>query len=165
MEGLDRFNASTQTDGRRESRGAPGASLRQPPQTGNRITIGAETQAESAMESSEGSASADAYGDCAFQGCSGGEAGGGNPGGGGRRRTPSKPPLARPRPPNPIERYIACFATARAAAAAAGVSTAMLRRMRVRGYVSTRHRALLMAQACRFKIQPVELLALTLRDE
>ena len=64
------------------------------------------------------------------------------------------------RDPNPIERYIACFATARAAAEAAGVSTAMLRRMRGRGFVSTRGRALLMAQACGFRIQAAELLAL-----
>lgn len=66
-----------------------------------------------------------------------------------------------PRRPNPVERYIACFPTARAAAEAAGISTAMLRRMRSRGYVSTRQRALLMAQACRFKVKAAELLALT----
>lgn len=73
--------------------------------------------------------------------------------------SPLDPPL--PRRPNPVERYIACFATARAAAEAAGISTAMLRRMRGRGYVSTRDRALLMAQACRFKVKPAELMALT----
>lgn len=70
------------------------------------------------------------------------------------------PRLASAREPNAIERYIACFATARAAAEAAGVSTAMLRRMRGRGYVSTRGRALVMAQACGFRIQAAELLAL-----
>lgn len=67
---------------------------------------------------------------------------------------------ARGESPNPIERYIACFDTAREAAAAAGVSAAMLRRMRVRGYVSTRARALLMAQACSFRMEAVELMAL-----
>ena len=70
------------------------------------------------------------------------------------------PRLPSAREPNAIERYIACFATARAAAEAAGVSTAMLRRMRGRGYVSTRGRALVMAQACGFRIQAAELLAL-----
>lgn len=73
----------------------------------------------------------------------------------------SRPDPLPPRRPNPVERYIACFPTARAAAEAAGISAAMLRRMRGRGYVSTRHRALLMAQACRFKVKPAELLALT----
>ncbi|MBW8810310.1 hypothetical protein [Lysobacter capsici] len=73
----------------------------------------------------------------------------------------SHPDPLLPRRPNPVERYIACFPTARAAAEAAGISTAMLRRMRGRGYVSTRHRALLMAQACRFKVKPAELMALT----
>ncbi|MGO1000955.1 hypothetical protein [Lysobacter sp. CA196] len=66
--------------------------------------------------------------------------------------------------PNPIERYIACFVTAREAASAAGVSAAMLRRMRVRGYVSTRARALLMAQACEFRVEAVELMALPKGD-
>ncbi|WP_363796927.1 hypothetical protein ABU614_17000 [Lysobacter firmicutimachus] len=69
-------------------------------------------------------------------------------------------PRSAAREPNPIERYIACFVTARAAAEAAGVSTAMLRRMRGRGFVSTRARALLMAQACDFRIAAAELLAL-----
>ncbi|WP_408950001.1 hypothetical protein [Lysobacter sp. Hz 25] len=72
--------------------------------------------------------------------------------------------LERGGSPNPIERYIACFATAREAASAAGVSAAMLRRMRVRGYVSTRARALLMAQACEFRIEAVELMALPKGD-
>ncbi|MGO1072881.1 hypothetical protein [Lysobacter sp. CA199] len=84
----------------------------------------------------------------------GGSGGSGDSGGRGRRKPTS-------RSPNPIERYIACFATAREAAQAAGVSAAMLRRMRVRGYVSTRQRALLMAQACGFKLEPAELMALT----
>lgn len=91
-------------------------------------------------------------------------------GGGGSARSgaagrgpPGRSPAASSRPhrPNPIERYIACFPTARSAALAAGISTAMLRRMRGRGYVSTRARALLMAQACGFRVQPAELLALT----
>lgn len=73
----------------------------------------------------------------------------------------SNPDPLLPRRPNPVERYIACFPTARAAAEAAGISTAMLRRMRSRGYVSTRQRALLMAQACRFKVKAAELMALT----
>ena len=49
----------------------------------------------------------------------------------------------------------------RAAAQAAGVSTAMLRKMRSRGYVSTRERALRMARACGFRLGAAELLALT----
>lgn len=73
----------------------------------------------------------------------------------------SNPAPLLPRRPNPVERYIACFPTARAAAEAAGISAAMLRRMRSRGYVSTRQRALLMAQACRFKVKAAELMALT----
>ena len=93
-----------------------------------------------------------------------------NGGGGSDRsgRSGTSPPGAAPHPdplpprrPNPVERYIACFPTARAAAEAAGISTAMLRRMRSRGYVSTRTRALLMAQACGFRVKPAELLALT----
>lgn len=94
--------------------------------------------------------------------------GGGGSGRAGRSgSTPPDAPASRdpllPRQPNPVERYIACFPTARAAAEAAGISTAMLRRMRSRGYVSTRQRALLMAQACRFKVKAAELLALTRR--
>ncbi|RPE81599.1 hypothetical protein [Vulcaniibacterium tengchongense] len=62
---------------------------------------------------------------------------------------------------NPIVRYVACFGSVREAAQAAGVSTEMLRRMRKRGYVSTRQRALQMAQACQFRVKATELMALT----
>jgi len=79
-------------------------------------------------------------------------------------RLPGARRRAQRESPNPIERYIACFATAREAASAAGVSAAMLRRMRVRGYVSTRARALQMAQACEFRIEAVELMALPKGD-
>ena len=61
---------------------------------------------------------------------------------------------------NPVESYVACFGSVHAAAAAAGVTTEMLRRMRRRGYVTTRKRALLMAQACRFQVEPAVLMAL-----
>jgi hypothetical protein len=132
MERLDRFDGSTRADGGRRTRDPRQAASRQDPQTVNRITIADESQVESGVESRRRGASD-------------------GPGGG---RKPVKPG-------NPIERYIACFATARAAAGAAGVSTAMLRRMRSRGFVSTRGRALLMAQACGFKVKPAELLALT----
>lgn len=62
--------------------------------------------------------------------------------------------------PNPIERFIACFDSAREAAEAAEVSREMLRKMRHRGYVSTRDRALVMAGACRNRVKPAALLAL-----
>lgn len=62
---------------------------------------------------------------------------------------------------NAITRYIACFGSVGAAALAAGVTTEMLRRMRLRGYVSTRDRALRMANACGFRVGPAELLGLT----
>lgn len=89
--------------------------------------------------------------------------GGSERSGAGGRAPPARSPAGAARPPrsNPIDRYIACFRTVRAAAEAAGISTAMLRRMRSRGYVSTRTRALLMAQACGFRVKPAELLALT----
>jgi len=61
---------------------------------------------------------------------------------------------------NPVERYIECFQSCAAAAFAAGISTEMLRRMRKRGYVTTRKRALIMARACRFHVDAIELLAL-----
>lgn len=49
---------------------------------------------------------------------------------------------------NDVERYTAVFPSVREAAAAAGISTEMLRRMRRQGYVATRERALRMAEAC-----------------
>lgn len=62
---------------------------------------------------------------------------------------------------NPVTRYVACFATVQAAASAAGITTEMLRRMRKRGYVSTRKRALVMARACGFRVEATELMALS----
>ncbi|MEH6417169.1 hypothetical protein [Pseudomonas sp. CGJS7] len=132
MERLKRFIVSTAANGAGHPAAPEVGARRRAAQTGNRVTIVAEPQAESGVESRG-------------RGASG-------------RRGRGKPSS---RSPNPIERYIACFPTAREAAQAAGVSGAMLRRMRVRGYVSTRERALVMAQACRFKIKPAELLALT----
>lgn len=61
---------------------------------------------------------------------------------------------------NQVARYVACFDTAHAAATAAGISTEMLRRMRKRGFVTTRKRALLMAQACGFRVDATQLMAL-----
>ncbi|UHQ21568.1 hypothetical protein LVB77_12835 [Lysobacter sp. 5GHs7-4] len=61
---------------------------------------------------------------------------------------------------NPIQRYVACFATVGSAAQAAGVSTEMLRQMRIKGFVSTRNRALRMADACAGRVSAIELLAL-----
>lgn len=132
MDGLNRSNGNTWVDGRRDSGHERGTASRQDPQTGSRVTNAAESQVECAVEN-------DSCGDNGHD----------------RRR-------ARPGPrPNPIERYIACFETVRAAALAAGVSTAMLRKMRSRGYVSTRQRALRMARACGFRVGAAELLALT----
>ena len=62
---------------------------------------------------------------------------------------------------NPVERYVECFNSCGAAAQAAGISTEMLRRMRKRGYVTTRKRALIMARACSFRVDAIELLALS----
>jgi len=62
---------------------------------------------------------------------------------------------------NPVERYVECFHSYSAAAQAAGISTEMLRRMRRRGYVTTRKRALIMARACSFRVDAIELLALS----
>lgn len=62
---------------------------------------------------------------------------------------------------NAVERYVECFHSCGAAAQAAGISTEMLRRMRKRGYVTTRKRALIMARACSFRVDAIELLALT----
>ena len=62
---------------------------------------------------------------------------------------------------NPVERYVECFHSCGAAAQAAGISTEMLRRMRKRGYVTTRKRALIMARACSFRVDAIELLALS----
>jgi len=62
---------------------------------------------------------------------------------------------------NPVERYVECFHSYGAAAQAAGISTEMLRRMRKRGYVTTRKRALIMARACSFRVDAIELLALS----
>lgn len=61
--------------------------------------------------------------------------------------------------PNPVARYARCFETLTEAARAAEISTEMLRRMRLRGYVSTRDRAILMSQACNGKVAAAELLA------
>ncbi len=61
---------------------------------------------------------------------------------------------------NPVERYAECFHSCSAAAHAAGITTEMLRRMRKRGYVTTRKRALIMARACGFRADAIELLAL-----
>jgi hypothetical protein len=62
---------------------------------------------------------------------------------------------------NPVERYVACFETVTAAASAAGISSEMLRRMRKRGFVTTRKRALVMARACGFQVDARQLLALS----
>ncbi|MBU8977972.1 MULTISPECIES: hypothetical protein [unclassified Lysobacter] len=62
---------------------------------------------------------------------------------------------------NPVDRYVACFPSCQIAAAAAGVSTEMLRRMRRCGFVTTRKRALLMARACGFRVDAIELLGLS----
>lgn len=132
MERLNRSNGNTWADRRRDGACERGTASRQDPQNGSRVTNAAESQVESAVEN-------------------------GSRGGSGRDRRRA-PPSPRP---NPIERYIACFETVRAAADAAGVSTAMLRRMRSRGYVSTRQRALRMARACGFRLAAAELLALT----
>jgi hypothetical protein len=61
---------------------------------------------------------------------------------------------------NPVERYVDCFRSCQAAADAAGISTEMLRRLRKRGFVTTRKRALIMARACGFRVDAIELLAL-----
>ena len=61
---------------------------------------------------------------------------------------------------NPVERYVDCFHSCQAAADAAGISTEMLRRLRKRGFVTTRKRALIMARACGFRVDAIELLAL-----
>lgn len=140
MERLDRFDVSTATHGRVKSPERAATAFRQDAQTVKSVTFGAEMQVESGARRKGASAS----------------------GGRGRRGGSGPDGLAAPPRPNPIVRYIACFATANAAAEAAGVSAAMLRRMRVRGYVSTRDRALVMARACRFKVKPAELMALTL---
>lgn len=60
---------------------------------------------------------------------------------------------------NPVERYVECFARVQDAAAAAGVSTEALRKMRKAGHVTTRSRALHMSQMCNSKVSPAELLA------
>ncbi|HZX77705.1 hypothetical protein [Lysobacter sp.] len=66
---------------------------------------------------------------------------------------------------NPVERYVACFQTVQAAAKAAGISGEMLRRMRKRGFVTTRKRALIMARACGFRVEATQLLALPMGQE
>lgn len=60
---------------------------------------------------------------------------------------------------NPVDRFVSCFGTVGEAATAAGVSTEMLRRMRHRGYVTTRDRAMVMAEACKHHVKAAELLA------
>jgi len=62
---------------------------------------------------------------------------------------------------NPVERYVACFPSCQMAAEAAGISSEMLRRIRRRGFVTTRKRALLMARACGFRVDAIELMALS----
>ncbi|QQP96928.1 hypothetical protein [Lysobacter enzymogenes] len=133
MERLNRSNGNTWADGCDDRACQTGMASRQDPQNGSGVTNPLESQVECVVEN-------------------------GSRGDNGRDRRRA-PPSARP---NPIERYIACFVTVRAAADAAGVSTAMLRRMRARGYVSTRQRALRMARACGFRLQAAELLALHL---
>lgn len=64
-----------------------------------------------------------------------------------------------PPPVNPVERFVACFGTVKEAALAAQVSTEMLRKMRLQGYVSTRDRAITMAVACQNRVPAAELLA------
>lgn len=131
MERLNRSNGNTWEQARRSGAVQRGTASRQDPQNGSGVTNAPESQVESAVENDSG-----------------------DDNGRDRRRAP---PSSRP---NPIERYIACFATVRAAAEAAGVSAAMLRRMRSRGYVSTRQRALRMARACGLRLTAAELLAL-----
>lgn len=60
---------------------------------------------------------------------------------------------------NPVEAFAGLFPTLSEAAAAAGVSREMLRRMRQRGFVSTRDRALVMAKASGGRVSAAELLA------
>lgn len=79
-----------------------------------------------------------------------------------REPAPALAQSGKPRE-NPILRYVACFATVGLAAKAAGVSTEMLRQMRIRGFVSTRNRALRMAEASGGRVSAVELLALPRR--
>lgn len=131
MEGLKCSNGNTWANGRRGRGRKSRAPSRQDRQNGSGVTNPPESQVECAHENA---------------------ANGGN--GHDRRRSP---PSARP---NPIERYIDCFETVRAAADAAGVSASMLRRMRVCGYVSTRERALRMARGCGFRLTAAELMAL-----
>lgn len=61
---------------------------------------------------------------------------------------------------NPIVRYARCFDSNIEAANAVGISTEALRKMRLRGYVSTRDRALQMARACNGKVAVTDLLGL-----
>lgn len=60
---------------------------------------------------------------------------------------------------NPVERFTAQFPTRRAAAKAAGITTEQLRKMRRLGYVSTRARAITMANAVGGRISAAALLA------
>lgn len=60
---------------------------------------------------------------------------------------------------NPIEQYREQFFSVKDAADAAGLSTEMLRKMRRKGYVPTRDRAVIMAKACGNRISAARLLA------
>lgn len=60
---------------------------------------------------------------------------------------------------NPVELFTALFPTVADAAAAAGVSPQMLFRMRRRGFVSTRDRAVRMAEASQGRVSAAQLLA------
>ena len=62
-------------------------------------------------------------------------------------------------PQNPVDLWVALFPTVGEAATAAGVSTEMLRKIRRRGYVSTRDRAIKMAEAAGGVVTAAELLA------
>lgn len=63
-------------------------------------------------------------------------------------------------PNDALARYVACFPTIGEAAVAAGVSREQLRKMRRRGHVPTRDRALVMYEACRRRVAPADLMDL-----
>ena len=60
---------------------------------------------------------------------------------------------------NPVELFTALFPTVSDAAHAAGISTEQLRKMRLRGFVSTRDRAVKMAAATGGRVTAARLLA------
>jgi hypothetical protein len=59
---------------------------------------------------------------------------------------------------NPVEQFVTLFRTVKEAAEAAGVTTEMLRQFRRAGFVSTRARAIRMAEAVDGQVTPAALL-------